>query len=81
MWITLGLILLAHLAETLQASTYEEVVGRACGNVAKAVVDTCIVVYTFGTSIAFLVVIGDQLEDCEWVASSRGDALSWTPLH
>ena len=65
MWIALGLIVLAHLAETLQASTYEESVGRACGKVAKAIVDTCIIVYTFGTSITFLVVIGDQLQDCE----------------
>ena len=64
-WISMGLIVLAHLAETLQASTYEEVVGRACGKVAKAIVDVCIIVYTFGTCIAFLVVIGDQLQDCE----------------
>lgn len=57
--------MLAHLAETLQAATYEEVIGRACGPVIKAVVDTCIIVYTFGTCTAFLVVIGDQLEDCK----------------
>ena len=63
----LGLLLLAHLAETLQASTYEEVVGRACGRAVKAVVDVCIITYTFGTCVAFLVVIGDQLRDCEWV--------------
>jgi amino acid permease len=69
-WIALGLIVLAHLAETLQASTYEEVVGRACGKVAKAIVDTCIIVYTFGTSITFLVVIGDQLQDCDVCSSA-----------
>lgn len=57
--------MLAHLAETLQAATYEEVIGRACGPVVKAVVDTCIIIYTFGTCIAFLVVIGDQLQDCK----------------
>lgn len=59
--------MLAHLAETLQAATYEEVIGRACGPVIKAVVDTCIIIYTFGTCIAFLVVIGDQLQDCKWL--------------
>lgn len=69
MWIALTLLLLAHLAETSQAVTFEEVVGRACGRVMKAVVDTCIIIYTFGTCIAFLVVIGDQLQDCELIAS------------
>ena len=61
--------MLAHLAERLQAATFEEVVGGACGRVVKAIVDICIIVYTFGTCIAFLVVIGDQLQDCEFLAS------------
>ena len=65
MWITLSLLILAHLAETLQASTYEEVVGKACGSLVRAVVEVCIVTYSFGANIAFLVVIGDQLQDCE----------------
>ena len=68
--------MLAHLAETLQAGTFEEVVGGACGQVVKAVVDGCIIVYTFGTCIAFLVVIGDQLQDCECVVSANYAAVS-----
>jgi sodium-coupled neutral amino acid transporter 7/8 len=75
-WIALGLIVLAHLAETLQASTYEEVVGRACGPVVKAVVDSCIIVYTFGTCIAFLVVIGDQLQDLSSAIRVRGKVIA-----
>lgn len=69
-WIVVGLLVLAHLAETLQAATYEEVVGRACGAVLKAVVDSCIIIYTFGTCIAFLVVIGDQLQDCKCLSGA-----------
>ena len=70
-WILVGLLVLAHLAETLQAATYEEVVGRACGAAVKAVVDGCIVIYTFGTCVAFLVVIGDQLQDCKCLSGVR----------
>lgn len=61
----MGLLVLADLAETLQAATYEDVVGGACGPIVKTVVDSCIIVYTFGTCIAFLVLIGDQLQDCK----------------
>lgn len=66
-WITFGLLVLAHLTETLQASTYEDTIGRACGGLVKLIVDICIIIYTFGTCIAFLVVIGDQLQDCKYV--------------
>jgi hypothetical protein len=75
-WIVVGLLVLAHLAENLQAATFEDVVGRACGPVVKAVVDGCIIVYTFGTCIAFLVVIGDQLQDLSSAVHIHGKAIA-----
>ena len=66
-WIVLGLVLLAQLAEIQQAGTYEDVMGRVCGPLGRVLADVSVVLYGFGTNTAFLVVIGDQLQDCECV--------------
>ncbi|XP_072374731.1 sodium-coupled neutral amino acid transporter 7 isoform X2 [Scyliorhinus torazame] len=43
-------------------ATYQEVVRAACGQVVGTICDVLIAVYTFGTCIAFLIIIGDQLD-------------------
>ncbi|TSM20291.1 putative sodium-coupled neutral amino acid transporter 7 [Bagarius yarrelli] len=43
-------------------STYQEVVRAVCGKVLGTVCEIAIAVYTFGTCIAFLIIIGDQLD-------------------
>ncbi|XP_041047376.1 putative sodium-coupled neutral amino acid transporter 7 isoform X2 [Carcharodon carcharias] len=43
-------------------ATYQEVVRAACGQVVGTICDILIAVYTFGTCIAFLIIIGDQLD-------------------
>uniref|UniRef100_A0AAR2JN81 Sodium-coupled neutral amino acid transporter 7 n=1 Tax=Pygocentrus nattereri TaxID=42514 RepID=A0AAR2JN81_PYGNA len=43
-------------------STYQEVVRAVCGKVLGVVCEIAIAVYTFGTCIAFLIIIGDQLD-------------------
>ena len=68
-WIVLGLVLLAQLAEIQQAGTYEDVMGRVCGPLGRVLADVSVVLYGFGTNTAFLVVIGDQLQDCECVCN------------
>ncbi|KAF5879919.1 putative sodium-coupled neutral amino acid transporter 7, partial [Clarias magur] len=42
--------------------TYQEVVRAVCGKVLGIVCEIAIAVYTFGTCIAFLIIIGDQLD-------------------
>lgn len=42
--------------------TYQEVVRATCGKVSGVLCEISIAVYTFGTCIAFFIVIGDQLE-------------------
>ena len=53
------------MAEREQVATYEEVVSATCGPAMKIAVDISVITYGFGANTAFLVVIGDQLEDCE----------------
>uniref|UniRef100_A0A667YSJ6 Sodium-coupled neutral amino acid transporter 7 n=1 Tax=Myripristis murdjan TaxID=586833 RepID=A0A667YSJ6_9TELE len=43
-------------------STYQEVVRASCGKVTGVLCEIAIAVYTFGTCIAFFIVIGDQLD-------------------
>uniref|UniRef100_A0A8C2AQG5 Sodium-coupled neutral amino acid transporter 7 n=1 Tax=Cyprinus carpio TaxID=7962 RepID=A0A8C2AQG5_CYPCA len=43
-------------------TTYQEVIRAVCGKVLGIVCELAIAVYTFGTCIAFLIIIGDQLD-------------------
>ena len=45
--------------------TYQEVVRATCGKVTGVLCEIAIAVYTFGTCIAFFIVIGDQLDRCK----------------
>lgn len=54
-----------HCVWSLQVSnesTYQEVVRATCGKVTGVLCEISIAIYTFGTCIAFFIVIGDQLE-------------------
>ncbi|XP_077420339.1 sodium-coupled neutral amino acid transporter 7 [Vanacampus margaritifer] len=58
-----GLVILGYCCQVSNESTYQEVVRATCGKVTGVLCEVAIAVYTFGTSIAFFIVIGDQL-DC-----------------
>lgn len=58
-----SLISLAKGVDVTSASSFEGVVSGMCGRVLGVVCQLCIALYTFGTTIAFLVIIGDQLVD------------------
>ncbi|XP_068169225.1 sodium-coupled neutral amino acid transporter 7 [Antennarius striatus] len=57
-----GLVILGYCSQVSNESTYQEVVRATCGKVTGVICEICIAVYTFGTCIAFFIVIGDQLE-------------------
>lgn len=46
-------------------TTYQEVIRAVCGKVLGVICELAIAVYTFGTCIAFLIIIGDQLDKRE----------------
>nr|XP_056718586.1 sodium-coupled neutral amino acid transporter 7 [Euleptes europaea] len=55
-----GLVILAYCSQASNESTYQEVVWAVCGKVTGVLCEVAIAVYTFGTCIAFLIIIGDQ---------------------
>lgn len=59
-FITGGLIILAYCSQVSNERTYQEVVWAVCGKVPGVLCEVAIAVYTFGTCIAFLIIIGDQ---------------------
>uniref|UniRef100_A0A4W4E6K5 Sodium-coupled neutral amino acid transporter 7 n=1 Tax=Electrophorus electricus TaxID=8005 RepID=A0A4W4E6K5_ELEEL len=61
-FIITGLVILAYCSQVSNESTYQEVVRAVCGKVLGVLCEIAIAVYTFGTCIAFLIIIGDQLD-------------------
>lgn len=57
-----GLVILGYCSQVSNESTYQEVVRATCGKVTGILCEVAIAVYTFGTCIAFFIVIGDQLD-------------------
>ncbi|KAG5849409.1 hypothetical protein ANANG_G00110080 [Anguilla anguilla] len=57
-----GLVILAYCSQVSNETTYQEVVRAVCGRVTGVICEVAIAVYTFGTCIAFLIIIGDQLD-------------------
>ncbi|XP_067327050.1 sodium-coupled neutral amino acid transporter 7 [Anolis sagrei] len=55
-----GLVILGYCSQASNESTYQEVVWAVCGRVPGVLCEVAIAVYTFGTCIAFLIIIGDQ---------------------
>nr|XP_014354445.1 PREDICTED: putative sodium-coupled neutral amino acid transporter 7 [Latimeria chalumnae] len=57
-----GLVVLAYFSQVSNEGTYQEVVRVTFGRVIGVLCKTTITVYTFGTCVAFLLIIGDQLD-------------------
>ena len=58
-----GVLILVYSADLTQSPTYETTVEAVCGPVIKVLAELCLVAFCFGSNTAYLVVIGDQLED------------------
>ncbi|XP_030621786.1 sodium-coupled neutral amino acid transporter 7 [Chanos chanos] len=69
-----GLVILAYSSLVSNESTYQEVVRAVCGRVLGVVCEIAIAVYTFGTCIAFLIIIGDQLDKLIGVMNHESEA-------
>lgn len=59
-FIVSGLVILAYCSQASNERTYQEVVWAVCGRLTGVLCEVTIAVYTFGTCIAFLIIIGDQ---------------------
>lgn len=79
LFIISGLVILAHCADACSERTYQEVVRGICGRVTGVLCEILIAVYTFGTCIAFFIIIGDQLDKLigAMMHSLAGSSVPW----
>lgn len=75
-FIVVGLLIMAYTAELKQAATYEDVVNESCGALARVLAEVCIVTFSFGSSTAYLVVVGDQIQDITSAFYYHGNQLT-----
>ncbi len=64
-FIILALNILAYAADrnsSSPASTVEDVIGQSVGRLGRIITSLCVVVYCFGTTVTFLIMIGDQYD-------------------
>lgn len=68
-----GLVVLGYAASVSGQATYQGVVGVLCGPAIGKLCEACFIVNLLMISVAFLRVVGDQLEKREYLRWSRGD--------
>ncbi|XP_051568985.1 sodium-coupled neutral amino acid transporter 7 [Myxocyprinus asiaticus] len=73
LFIISGLVILAYCSQVSNETTYQEVIRAVCGKVLGVICELAIAVYTFGTCIAFLIIIGDQLDKLIGAASHESE--------
>ena len=61
-FITGAFLILAHCADKHGSTNFQEVVREVLGPGAYIVVQVVVLLYMFGSSIAYMILIGDQLE-------------------
>ncbi|GAB1293521.1 Putative sodium-coupled neutral amino acid transporter 7 [Apodemus speciosus] len=71
-----GLVILAYCSQASNERTYQEVVWAVCGKLTGVLCEVAIAVYTFGTCIAFLIIIGDQQDKIIAVMAKEPDGAS-----
>ena len=65
MFVISSVLVLAYGAERMQTTTYEDTVEAVCGPIVKLISELCLLAFCFGSNIAYLVIVGDQLKDSE----------------
>ena len=60
-----GILILVYAADLTQSPSYEATVEAVCGGIMKFFTELCLVLFCFGSNTAYLVIIGDQIEDSE----------------
>lgn len=75
-----GLVILAYAASVSGQATYQGVVGGLCGPAIGKLCEACFIINLLMISVAFLRVIGDQLEKCKYLYWSGGWPQGWSPL-
>lgn len=76
-----GLIILGYSSSISGQCTYQAVVKEVCGPAIGQLCEICFVFNLFMISVAFLVIIDDQLEKCEFESWPRAQIALRTDLY
>ncbi|XP_008514336.1 sodium-coupled neutral amino acid transporter 7 [Equus przewalskii] len=76
-----GLVILAYCSQASNERTYQEVVWAVCGKLTGVLCEVAIATYTFGTCIAFLIIIGDQQDKIIAVMAKEPEGAHGSPWY
>nr|XP_044617254.1 putative sodium-coupled neutral amino acid transporter 7 isoform X1 [Equus asinus] len=76
-----GLVILAYCSQASNERTYQEVVWAVCGKLTGVLCEGAIATYTFGTCIAFLIIIGDQQDKIIAVMAKEPEGAHGSPWY
>ncbi|KAF6079448.1 solute carrier family 38 member 7 [Phyllostomus discolor] len=76
-----GLVILAYCSQASNERTYQEVVWAVCGKVTGVLCEVSIAIYTFGTCITFLIIIGDQQDKIIAVLAKEPEGTGSSPWY
>lgn len=65
-FVVCAIMILAYCSDINKSLTYQDVVESVCGKNAQRLCAFTIMTYCFGTCITFLIIIGDQWEECNY---------------
>lgn len=66
-----GLVILGYASSVSRQKTYQDVVREVCGRAVGQLCEVCFCFNLFMICVAFLVVVQDQLEKCEYRPSNE----------
>ena len=70
-FVVAAMLILAYCSDVACSATYQDVMYTICGRRVQLVTAFSIAVYSYGTCITFLIIIGDQLDNCEFCTFSK----------
>ena len=68
--IALALIILAYLSECSGRATYQAMMEHYLGRMGLYICNVFICLHNFGACVTFLVILADQLDQCEYLCLS-----------
>lgn len=64
-FIFVTMVALVYCAQVHSSATYQDVVAACCGGATRNFCSLAIALYSFGTCVTFLIIIGDQWDKCK----------------
>lgn len=64
-FVVVAILTLGYCSDIKGSNTYQDTVYEVCGKHARTACAVSVLLYCFGTCITFLIIIGDQWEECE----------------